>query len=211
MAIAGKDYVVVASDTRQSDGYLINSRYSSKSFQLYLPFQSSNFSTDYSVICVNGFHADGLELTKEIKSRIRQYTYQHGSTISTQSIAQMVSIILYGKRFFPYYSFVLLAGIDANGKGEVYSFDPVGSFELEVARASGSAAALMQPVLDCQIYQKNQNKTAKVETDCDQAIMVAKDLFSAAAERDIYTGDFVDIWTIKKGYLKHDVYPIRKD
>jgi 20S proteasome alpha/beta subunit len=38
------------------------------------------------------------------------------------------------------------------GKGVVYSFDPVGSYERQVCRAGGSAAALIQPFLDNQVY-----------------------------------------------------------
>lgn len=34
LAIAGRDFCVVASDTRQSDGYLINSRDAPKAFSL---------------------------------------------------------------------------------------------------------------------------------------------------------------------------------
>ena len=37
------------------------------------------------------------------------------------------------------------------GKGCVYSFDPVGSYERESYRAGGSAAAMLQPLLDNQV------------------------------------------------------------
>ena len=39
----------------------------------------------------------------------------------------------------------------AAGKGCVYSFDPVGSYERETYRAGGSAAAMLQPLLDNQV------------------------------------------------------------
>ena len=44
------------------------------------------------------------------------------------------------------YNFVL-----STGKGCVFSFDPVGSYEKEVYRAAGSASALLQPLLDNQV------------------------------------------------------------
>lgn len=66
-------------------------------------------------------------------------------------IAQASAIQLYSRRFFPYYTFNVLGGIDAEGRGAVYSYDPVGSFEREPFRAGGSAAALIQPFLDNQV------------------------------------------------------------
>lgn len=63
----------------------------------------------------------------------------------------MISTILYGKRFFPYYVYNILGGIDENGEGAVYSYDPVGSYEREICRAAGSAQSLLQPFLDNQV------------------------------------------------------------
>lgn len=37
------------------------------------------------------------------------------------------------------------------GKGCVYSFDPVGSYERETFRAAGTASSLLQPLLDNQV------------------------------------------------------------
>lgn len=67
------------------------------------------------------------------------------------SIARMLCTILYGKRFFPYYVYNILGGLDEEGKGAVYSFDPVGSYEREFCRAAGSAQSLLQPFLDSQV------------------------------------------------------------
>lgn len=63
----------------------------------------------------------------------------------------MISTILYSKRFFPYYVYNILGGLDEEGKGGVYSFDPVGSYEREFCRAAGAAQSLLQPFLDSQV------------------------------------------------------------
>ena len=163
------------------------------------------------MLCANGFHADGLQLTKDIQTQIRMFKYQHDKVMSIQSIAQLTMTILYGHRFFPYYAFVLLGGLDESGHGAVYSFDPVGSFERESYRASGSAAALIQPFLDSQIGRKNQTAPSMTPVSIDFAIKIAKDAFTSAAERDIYTGDTVQIWIITNQGCRCEHFEIRRD
>lgn len=160
---------------------------------------------------MNGYHADGLQLTKELNSQIRMYKYQHDKVMSTQSIAQLTSTTLYGHRFFPYYTFTLIGGLDENGRGAVYSFDPVGSFEREAFRAGGSAAALIQPFLDSQIGRKNRTVPGDNPITMEFALKVAKDAFTSAAERDIYTGDQVQIWIITRNGCEQELFSIRRD
>ena len=57
------------------------------------------------------------------------YLHQHLKPMSTPAVAQLMSIMLYNKRFFPFYISNILAGLDENGKGCVYSYDPVGHCE----------------------------------------------------------------------------------
>lgn len=169
-------------------------------------------STDKSIVCVNGYHADGLQLVKDLQTQARMYKFKHDKIISTQSLAQLTMTVLYGHRFFPYYTHTIIGGLDEEGKGAVYSFDPVGSFERECHRAAGSAASLLQPFLDSQIGRKNQTNPSVEPILVEEAIAIAKDAFSGAAERDIYTGDSVDIWIITKdGGCRMENHPLRRD
>ena len=61
--------------------------------------------------------------------RLKTYRHTHGRTMATPAVAQMTATMLYGKRFFPYYISNILAGLDKDGKGVVYSYDPVGHTE----------------------------------------------------------------------------------
>ncbi|KAI8450837.1 nucleophile aminohydrolase [Phakopsora pachyrhizi] len=192
LAISSKNFAVIAGDTRQSEGYSIQTRYAPKVTQL----------TDYCCIAVNGFAADGNELVKQIKQRLQWYNHIHACQPSVQSIARLIQTMLYAKRFFPYYVYVILAGIDHDGTGAVYSFDPVGSYERESCRAAGAAQSLVQPFLDNQepTYEKGKSYTpprADLPMEKVQALVI--DAFTGAAERHIEVGDGLEIFIIEVG------------
>ncbi|KAI9484640.1 nucleophile aminohydrolase [Zychaea mexicana] len=202
LAIAGKDFCVVASDTRQSTGYSINSRYAPKAYEL----------GDNAVIAMNGFHADGLTLKKVLEQRMKWYKFAHDKNMSVTALAQMLSITLYQKRFFPYYSFCCMGGVDEDGVGAVYCYDAVGSSERENYRANGSAASLIQPFLDNQVGRKNMANSKYTPMELDKVISVVKDAFTSATERDIYTGDCLQIFIIRKGQpVETQHYPLKRD
>lgn len=74
--------------------------------------------------------------------------YDHNTVMQPNSIAQLLSTLLYSRRFFPYYVYNVLAGLDNNGEGCLYSYDPVGHCEKVNYTAGGSSGVLMQPFLD---------------------------------------------------------------
>lgn len=201
LGIAGTDFAVVASDTRLSEGYSIHTRNCPKTYKL----------SDKSVLSCTGFYGDVLTLVKAVRARMISYKHIHQKEMSTPAIAQMLSTMLYGKRFFPYYVYNILVGIDENGKGLCYSYDPVGSYELEVFRAGGSASTLLQPLLDNQIGLKNQTGVERVPLTKEFVVKLVKDVFTSAGERDIYTGDEVEIKIITKDGVATERFSLRRD
>lgn len=106
VAVSGKDYSIVASDTRLGSGYSIPSRYVSRIIKL----------TDKVVLASSGMQSDIAVLHKVLKIRIAQYKYNHHKDMSLTAVSQMLSTMLYYRRFQPYYTFNVLGGIDENGK-----------------------------------------------------------------------------------------------
>lgn len=201
LAVAGDDFCVIAGDTRQSEGYSINSRHVPKCFQL----------NSTSVLANSGFAADGVHLAKRVKQRSEWYQHSHEKEMSTPSIAQMLQTMLYGKRFFPYYVFNILGGLDSEGKGCIYSFDPVGSYERRPYQAGGSAASLIQPFLDNQVGFKNQQGKPQVSLSLDNVLRIVKDAFTSATERDIHTGDYLQIMIVRSTGVEEQKFPLKFD
>ncbi|CAH1391660.1 unnamed protein product [Nezara viridula] len=201
VAVAGDDFAIIASDTRLSTGFQIYTRNQSKLFKL----------SDKTILGSTGCWCDVLSLTRLVQTRIKMYQYDHNKVMSTPAVAQMLSVLLYYKRFFPYYVANILAGIDDNGKGVVYSYDPIGHHESSKFRAGGTAGALLQPLLDNQLGMLNQENVQDKTYTLEKAHAIVKDVFISAAERDIFTGDRISINIITKDGIREDSFELRKD
>merc|ERR1712050_204290 len=103
--------------------------------------------------------------------------------------AQMLSTMLYYKRFFPYYTFNILSGVDDEGKGATYHYDAIGSYERVPYTTSGSGSSLVMGVLDTQLMKGNQTIEPPDLTK-EQIVELAQDVMSSVGERDIHTGDY---------------------
>ncbi len=208
LGIAGADYVVLASDTRMTSGYNINTRYAPKVFDL----------GDGILIGVCGFAADGASFVKKIRQRFEWYHHAHNKPISVNAAARLISTILYGKRFFPYYVNTILGGLDEHGKGALYSYDPVGSYEREQCRAAGAASSLIMPFLDNQVNLKNQvdpstgEYKVAVPLPRENVTRLVKDSFASAVERHIQVGDSLEMhFATKDRGVFVESSPLKKD
>ncbi|PCH40487.1 N-terminal nucleophile aminohydrolase [Wolfiporia cocos MD-104 SS10] len=204
LAIAGADFTVIAGDTRQSEGYSIQTRYAPKVFRL----------TDRAVLAVNGFAADGNMFVKTVKQRLEWYRHAHAKDMPLRAIARLIQTMLYARRFFPYYVYNILGGIEEDGSGAVYSFDPVGSYEREACRAAGAAQSLVQPFLDNQIYFRNQTPAPgtshPTHLPLPDVLAIVIDSFTSATERHIEVGDGLEMYVVlAKGRSTQELASIR--
>jgi len=104
-----------------------------------------------------------------------------------------------------------LAGIDDEGEGVAFSYDAVGSFERVKYSASGTGQQLMIPLFDNQVGKKNQVLPSKQDLTANEAVELLQDAFTSAGERDIYTGDHVDICKIEAQGVTSIKFDLKED
>ncbi len=122
----------------------------------------------------------------------------------------MLANTLYGRRFFPYYTFNIVAGLDNEGKGAIFTYDAVGSYERVQYAAQGSGQKLIIPLLDNLVGHKNR-ADPKPTLTADSVIEILKEGFVTAGERDIYTGDSVELTKIDKTGIHTETFILKAD
>eukprot|EP00792_Barthelona_sp_PAP020_P005961 TRINITY_DN2863_c0_g2_i1.p1 TRINITY_DN2863_c0_g2~~TRINITY_DN2863_c0_g2_i1.p1 ORF type:complete len:226 (+),score=54.92 TRINITY_DN2863_c0_g2_i1:34-678(+) len=198
LGLIGKDYCLIAADTRLSDYYEIKSRNVTKCAKL----------TDHIVLGTAGQHTDRVDLQKILSFHIENYVEDTEQEITVAALAQRLSNELYGSRFFPYYTFNVLGGFNIKtNKPELHVYDAVGSGESVPYQCSGSGGPLLMSILDSQLKGLPEEKLPSVE----QAAQLAIDSFHSIAERDIYTGDKIEIYVINKDGIEMHTVNIRSD
>jgi 20S proteasome subunit beta 6 len=205
VAVAGADYAIVAASTRMASGFSILTRKSTKMVAV----------SPKVVVASAGFAGDAATLHKVLKSRDAAFRHAHGGPMSVVALAQLLSNTLYHKRFFPYFTFNLAVGLDNEGKGAVYAYDAIGSYERTGYSCQGTGKDLIQPVLDNQLKADSPLLVPARESvtalPAEAALDLVKAAFVAAGERDIYTGDAVEILVIKAGGIERHELELKKD
>lgn len=220
LGITGNDFAILAGDTRSTSGYSINTRYAPKVFKIGGDDETGDGA--HLVLSVVGFAADGQALKERLDAVVKMYKYHHGKKMSVKACAQRLSTILYQKRFFPYYVHAILGGLDEEGKGALYSYDPVGSYEREQCRAAGAAASLIMPFLDNQVNFKNQYipgsgeghalEARKAEPLSRQEVeRLVRDAFTSSVERHIEVGDGLQMLVVTKNGIEEIYDPLKRD
>ncbi|KAI5190544.1 20S proteasome subunit beta 6 [Nematocida minor] len=203
LSIVGADFCIVASDTRHSASFSINTRQATKSFCIDGRF----------ILSTTGFYADSRHIFKELAYEIDKYQFKFDKKMGIEQAAAILHILLYNHRFFPKYTYCCLVGFNEKGEPKVFSYDPVGSYQETPCRCNGSGTAMLQPMLDSWITRKNWYCEEGKDHVCSEEEVTAlvRDVFNSVAETDVKTGDGLEVYIIKKDGISRSEYPLRSD
>jgi len=201
-AIAGDNFVVIGGDTRMStNGSVVQTRHCDKVFKL----------EDGVVLASSGFYGDLLQLVRVLRARMKVYQFTYNEPMNVNAAAEMLARTLYYKRFFPYYTQNLLAGIDSQGKGALYGYDPVGCIERVDCDVQGTGTEILQPFLDNQVRWMNKPASTRPPMTLDRAKKLLRDGFRAVAERETSTGDSLYLLILTAGKIEEESVELRGD
>ena len=182
VGIITSEGVVLAADKRASMGYLIAHKNAQKIHRLI---------NDIALTIAGGV-GDAQMLIRYVQAEAKLYEMKNNRETTIKALSTLLAHILYGgKGYFPYYVQFLLGGKDSTGYSLV-SLGPDGSKLEDEFISTGSGSVFAYGVL-----QEHYKKDMKLET----AIGVAVKAVNVAIERDIYTGDGINVVVIdKNGY-----------
>ena len=169
--------VVFASERRIAYGNFLVSKTTKKTFPI----------TDFVGATCAGLVADMQLLSLQISALAKIRKLELKRDVPPNSVAKMMSNMMYERRFFPLLTQVIVGGV--TDKPKIYTLDPLGSVLPDEYAAVGTGAEMALGVLDPQ-FKPNMTK--------DEAITLAKHAVRAAALRDSASGDGLDVLVITK-------------
>jgi len=167
--------VVFASEKRIAYGNFLVSKSTKKTFQL----------TPWVGATCAGLVADMQILSLQISALAKIRKMEIKREVPPNTIAKMMSNMMYERRFFPLLTQVIVGGVV--GKPVIYTLDPLGSVLPDTYAAVGTGAEMALGVLDPQF---KENMTEK------DAIELAKKAVKSATLRDSFSGDGIDLLVI---------------
>ena len=194
----GEDFVCIAADTRLSSNYAIKTRHKCRIYQM----------NSKTAIIGCGFEADLDAFITRMKMVSTQYEQQHFKELTVESLARAVANTLYSRRFFPFYVMVSVCGIDEQGRGRLFSYDEIGTIEDVKYNANGSGTIMAMPILDHYFGSIRHNTEPYKNPTRDEASNLLREIICSVAERDIETGDSVQIAFLDAKGLTITDYPL---
>jgi proteasome beta subunit len=173
-----KDGVVLATERRATAGSFISNKQTQKLFKI-----DANIG-----ITIAGLVGDAQVLTRYLKAEVSLYRLRRSAPLTAEGAATLLANILSGNRYYPYYAWLILGGVDAKGS-HVFSVDPAGGCIEDKYVSVGSGSTIVYGLLE-EGYSRDMSTSDGVD--------LALRGLTAAMKRDSASGD---------GYLVHVISP----
>ncbi|MGA8404083.1 MAG: archaeal proteasome endopeptidase complex subunit beta [Nitrososphaeraceae archaeon] len=177
------DGIVLAAEKRVSYGNFVVNKNTKKVFAI---------THNVAAACA-GMVADMQVLVRQVTalSRIRKLEIRRD--VATNSIAKLMSVIMFERRYFPLLTQVVVGGIDPSP--QIYTLDPLGSLLPDDYAAVGTGAEMALGVLDSE-YKKD----ISIEVARNLAVKAIK----SSIQRDSASGDGIDLVIITDKGIQED-------
>ncbi len=187
VALVCKDGVVLCADKRVTSGYLV----SYKKYDKIVPI------TDDIAVTVAGTVSDVQLLTKLLKAELRLKDLRTNRTVTVKEAVNLLSAMVYNNirklSLIPGISHFIVGGKDEEGI-HVYDIGADGSItDIDDYTSSGSGSVMAYGVLET-LYKKDMT--------VNDGVKLGAKAINAAVQRDIASGNGIDIVTITKEGIK---------
>jgi proteasome beta subunit len=182
LGLVCKDGVVLATERRATMGTLIAHKVTKKLFKI-----DENLG-----LTVAGLVGDAQVLARYLSAEVELYKLKRNTSMTVKAASTLMSNILSGRRYFPYWVALLIGGIDNEG-GHVYSLDAAGGAIEDKYVTTGSGSPYVYGVLE-----DHYKEGLSTSDGIDLAIRA----LNAAMKRDAASGDGLDVAVIKKKEFK---------
>lgn len=175
--------VVLASEKRIALGTYIVSKGTKKTFRI----------TDHVGAACAGMVADMQILIRQIESLAKIKALETRRPMPPNSIAKLISVMLFERRYFPLLTQVIIGGVD--DKPAIYTLDPLGSLLSDDFAVAGTGSEMAIGVIEASFKPNMSEKEAKE---------LAVKAIRSAVSRDAASGDGVDMLVITKSGSKEE-------
>jgi proteasome beta subunit len=183
VGVTCSDSVILAAEKRVSYGNFVVNKATKKVFPV---------TPNVAAACA-GMVADMQVLIRQVSALSKIRRLETRRDVATNSVAKLMSVIMFERRYFPLLTQVVVGGIDPNPR--IYTLDPLGSLLPDDYAAVGTGAEMALGVLDAEYKKETTEAAAKS--------LVIKSIKSSV-QRDSASGDGIDILTISKKGIQEE-------
>jgi proteasome beta subunit len=179
--------VLLASERRVSYGNFVVTKNTKKTFSV----------TDHVGAACAGMVADMDVLVRQVSALSKIRRLETRRNVQPNSIAKLMSVIMFERRYFPLLTQVIVGGI--TNQPEIYTLDPLGSVLPDRYAAVGTGAEMALGVMDADFSDT---------LDEEKATALALRAIRSSIQRDSASGDGIDLLIINKDgkkELSHNV------
>jgi len=182
VGITFENGVVIGAEKRVLWGYTVVSKTGKKVFPI----------TENIIVGSAGVSGDYQMLSSFLTAESNLFELENRRSITVQAAAQLLSNILFSRKYMPYLTQTLIGGVDQDGS-HLYSLDLAGSLIKETYAAVGTATSLVLGVLEAN-FRENLSK--------EEAIDLAVKAIKSATRRDAMSGDGIDLLIVTPGGIE---------